>query len=273
MISKIAIQGIQGCFHEEAARIFYGKDVEILPCANFEDEFEQVNNGRADGLIMAIENTVAGALLPNYALLHKYGKAIKGEVFLPIRQNLLVMPGVKMEELKEVHSHYMAIAQCREFFKDYPHIRLVEASDTASAAREVAERGDRSVGAIASVLAAEMFGLDVLAPSIETHKQNFTRFLIMDDRLSVPSYEINKASLCFTLPHQQGSLSHILSIFSFYELNLTKIQSLPIVGKEWQYFFYVDLKFNDFDRYRKAVDAVRPLVADIEVLGEYKSFG
>ena len=167
----------------------------------------------------------------------------------------------------------MAIAQCREFFKDYPHIRLVEASDTASAAREVAERGDRSVGAIASVLAAEMFGLDVLAPSIETHKQNFTRFLIMDDRLSVPSYEINKSSLCFTLPHQQGSLSHILSIFSFYELNLTKIQSLPIVGKEWQYFFYVDLKFNDFDRYRKAIDAVRPLVADIEVLGEYKSFG
>ena len=167
----------------------------------------------------------------------------------------------------------MAIAQCREFFKEYPHIKLVESADTASAAREVSERGDRTVGAIASVLAAEMFGLEVLAPCIETHKQNFTRFLIMDDRLSIPSYEINKASLCFTLPHRQGSLSHILSIFSFYELNLTKIQSLPIVGKEWQYFFYVDLKFNDYDRYRKGIDAVRPLVADIEILGEYKSFG
>lgn len=273
MNSKIAIQGIHGCFHEEAARIFYGKEVEILPCVNFEDEFDKVNKGMADGLIMAIENTVAGALLPNYALLHKYGKAIKGEVFLPIRQNLLVMPGVKIEELKEVHSHYMAIAQCREFFKEYPNIKLVESADTASAAREVAERGDRTIGAIASVLAAEMFGLEVLAPSIETHKQNFTRFLIMDDRLSIPSYEINKASLCFTLPHRQGSLSHILSIFSFYELNLTKIQSLPIVGKEWQYFFYVDLKFNDYDRYRKGIDAVRPLVADIEILGEYKSFG
>lgn len=273
MNSRIAIQGIHGCFHEEAARIFYGKEVEILPCVNFEDEFDKVNKGMADGLIMAIENTVAGALLPNYALLHKYGKAIKGEVFLPIRQNLLVMPGVKIEELKEVHSHYMAIAQCREFFKEYPNIKLVESADTASAAREVAERGDRTIGAIASVLAAEMFGLEVLAPSIETHKQNFTRFLIMDDRLSIPSYEINKASLCFTLPHRQGSLSHILSIFSFYELNLTKIQSLPIVGKEWQYFFYVDLKFNDYDRYRKGIDAVRPLVADIEILGEYKSFG
>lgn len=273
MNSKIAIQGIKGCFHEEAARIFYGKEVEILPCANFDDEFQQVNAGNADGLIMAIENTVAGALLPNYALLHKYKKSIKGEVFLPIRQNLLVMPGVTIEELTEVHSHYMAIAQCREFFKQYPHIKLVEASDTASAAREVSERKDRRIGAIASTLAAEMFELEVLAASIETHKQNFTRFLIMDDRLVVPSYEINKASLCFTLPHQQGSLSHILSIFSFYELNLTKIQSLPIVGKEWQYFFYVDLKFTDFDRYRKAIDAVKPLVADIEILGEYKSFG
>ncbi len=270
--NKIAIQGVHGCFHEQAARIFYGNDMDILPCITFDDLFTGLEKGEADGAIMAIENTVAGALLPNYALLHKFKRAVKGEVFLPIHQNLMALPGEKIEGLKEVHSHYMAIAQTREFFKQYPNLRLVESVDTALSAKEIRDGNLRGVGAIASSLAAELFGLEILAPNIETHKQNFTRFLIMDDRIKVETKEIDKSSICFTLPHEKGSLSHILSVFSFYDLNLTKIQSLPIVGREWQYFFYVDLKFDDYDRYRKAVEAVRPLLEYIEILGEYKSF-
>lgn len=272
MNKKIAIQGVHGCFHEQAARLYYGKEIEVLECLNFEDLFTGLEQGNADGAVMAIENTVSGGLLPNYSLLHKYGKQIKGEVFLRIQQNLMALPGQKLEEIREVHSHYMAIAQTRDFFKQYPRIRLIESEDTAKSAADIARKGEKGVGAIASVLAAELFGLEILQESIETHKQNFTRFLILDDSLQVPEAEINKASICFTIPHTKGRLSQILSIFAFYDLNLTKIQSLPIPGKEWQYFFYVDLKFDDYARYREAMSAVHPLMEDVQIMGEYKSF-
>lgn len=271
-MTKIAIQGVHGCFHEQAARLFYGNQIEVCECLSFEDLFASLEQQKANGAIMAIENTVAGGLLPNYSLLRKHGKRIKGEVFLRIQQNLMALPGQRIEDLTEVHSHYMAIAQTREFFKQYPHIRLVESEDTAKSAADVAATGQMGVGAIASGLAAELFGLEILQASIETHKQNFTRFLILDDHINVSEKDIDKSSICFTLPHKTGRLSQVLSIFAFYDLNLTKIQSLPIPGKEWQYFFYVDLKFEDYSHYCEAMNAVKPLVEELTVMGEYKSY-
>ncbi len=275
MGKKIAIQGVKGCFHEQAARLFYQDHGHIVPeiveCAAFDDLYRSMDSGTADAAVMAIENTVSGGLLPNFELLRKYDRKIKGEVFLRIQQNLMAMPGQRIEDIKEVRTHYMAINQTREFFKDYPWIRLVESEDTAKSAADVAHGRLMGVGAVASVLAADMYGLEVLAEGIETYKQNFTRFLVFDDSLKVSHDEVDKASMCFTLPHTPGSLAHVLTILSFYGMNLTRIQSLPIPGQEWQYFFYVDIKFDDYVRYEQALAAVRPLMEDLNILGEYKS--
>ena len=271
-MTNLAIQGVKGCFHEEAGRLFYGNQVEITECRGFEELFLKLETNEVDALVIAIENTVAGGLLPNYTLLKQYEHQIKGEVYIRIKQNLMALPGQKIEDIKEVRSHYMAIAQTRQFFKNYPHIKLVEYDDTAKAASDIARDKLMGVGAIASELASEMFGLDILFGSIETHKQNFTRFLIVDKGLNVATEDINKASICFTLPHKSGRLSQVLSIFAFYDLNLTKIQSLPLVGKEWQYFFYVDLKFDDYQQYLDGLTAVRPLVDEFTIMGEYKSW-
>ena len=273
MEKKIAIQGVKGCFHEQAARLFYQEHGNIVPqtveCLTFDDLYKAIDKGLADAAVMAIENTVSGGLLPNFELLRKYDRKIKGEVFLRIQQNLMALPGQTIEDIKEVRTHYMAINQTREFFKDYPWIRLVESEDTAKSAADVAEGGLMGVGAVASTLAAELYGLDILAESIETYKQNFTRFLILDDALEVDKTNVNKSSMCFTLSHTPGSLAHVLTILSFYGMNLTRIQSLPIPGQEWQYFFYVDIKFDDYLRYEQALSAVRPLMEDLNVLGEY----
>ena len=273
MEKKIAIQGVKGCFHEQAARLFYQEHGHIVPqtveCLTFDDLYKSIDKGQADAAVMAIENTVSGGLLPNFELLRKYDRKIKGEVFLRIQQNLMALPGQTIEDIKEVRTHYMAINQTREFFKDYPWIRLVESEDTAKSAADVAQGGLMGVGAVASTLAAELYGLDILAESIETYKQNFTRFLILDDALEVDKAKVNKSSMCFTLPHAPGSLAHVLTILSFYGMNLTRIQSLPIPGHEWQYFFYVDIKFDDYLRYEQALSAVRPLMEDLNILGEY----
>jgi prephenate dehydratase len=273
MSRRVAIQGIKGCFHEQAAYLFYeGLSLpkpEVVECSGFEELYWKMDKGEADAAIMAIENTVSGGLLPNFELLRKYDRKIKGEVFLRIQQNLMALPGQSIQEIKEVRTHYMAINQTREFFKDYPWIRLVEAEDTAKSAAQVAAEGLKGVGAVASTLAADLYGLDMLAESIETYKQNFTRFLIFDDSLEVDKTKVNKASMCFTLCHKPGSLAHVLTILSFYDMNLTRIQSLPIPGQEWQYFFYVDIKFDDYFRYEQALAAVRPLMEDLNILGEY----
>lgn len=272
-MKRIAIQGVKGCFHEQAARLFYENHEQAVPdiveCSTFDGLYKSLDREAADAAVMAIENTVSGGLLPNFELLRKYDRKIKGEVFLRIQQNLMALPGQRIEDIKEVRTHYMAINQTREFFKDYPWIRLVESEDTAKSAAEVASEGLMGVGAVASTLAAELYGLEILAESIETYKQNFTRFLVFDDALEVDRSKVNKASMCFTLPHTPGSLAHVLTIMSFYGMNLTRIQSLPIPGQEWQYFFYVDIKFDDYVRYEQAVAAVRPLMEDLNVLGEY----
>ena len=275
MSKRIAIQGVKGCFHEQAARLFYEEHGHVVPdiveCLTFDSLYESMNAGKADAAVMAIENTVSGGLLPNFELLRKYDHKIKGEVFLRIQQNLMAMPGQKIEDIREVRTHYMAINQTREFFKNYPWIRLVESEDTAKSAAEVAAEGLMGVGAVASTLAADLYGLEILAESIETYKQNFTRFLILDDSLEVERQKIDKSSMCFTLSHTPGSLAHVLTILSFYGMNLTRIQSLPIPGQEWQYFFYVDIKFDDYVRYEQALAAVRPLMEDLRILGEYTS--
>ena len=272
-MKRIAIQGIKGCFHEQAARLFYEEHGHIVPdiveCATFEDLYRSMASGESDAAVMAIENTVSGGLLPNFELLRKYDRKIKGEVFLRIQQNLMALPGQKIEDIREVRTHYMAINQTREFFKKYPWIRLVESEDTAKSAADVSVQGLAGVGAVASELASELYGLEILAESIETYKQNFTRFLVFDDSLEVDISKVNKASMCFTLSHSPGSLAHVLTILSFYGMNLTRIQSLPIPGQEWQYFFYVDIKFEDYLRYEQALAAVRPLMEDLNILGEY----
>ena len=270
---RVAIQGIKGCFHEQAAYMFYENigipKPEVVECSSFDELYVKMDVGAADAAIMAIENTVSGGLLPNFELLRKYDRKIKGEVFLRIKQNLMTLPGQKIEDLREVRSHYMAINQTRQYFNDYPWIRLVEYGDTAKSAADIVKEGVEGVGAIASELAADIYGLEIIAESIETYKQNFTRFLVFDDAIEVDKSRINKASMCFTLPHTPGSLAHVLTILSFYDMNLTRIQSLPIPGQEWQYFFYVDIKFDDYTRYEQALSAVKPLMADLNILGEY----
>lgn len=270
-MKRIAIQGYSGCFHEEAARLFYLKDIETVECATFNDLYSRLNADEADAAIMAIENTVSGGLLPNFDLLRKNDRKIKGEVFIRIKQNLMALPGQSIEDIKEVRSHYMAINQTRAFFSNYPHIRLSESEDTAKSAADIAKAGELGVGAVASELAAKLYGLEIIAPSIEVHKENFTRFLILDNSLEIEQTKINKASICFTLPHTTGSLAHILTVLSFYGMNLTRIQSLPIPGHTWQYFFYVDIKFDTYERYQQAISAVRPLMEDLNILGEYPS--
>ncbi len=276
MATRVAIQGFSGCFHEQAARMFYRQErdtvPEIVECTTFDGLFRALSSGRADAAVMAIENTTSGGLLPNYELLRKYPVRIKGEIYLPIHQNLMALPGQKLEDIREVRTHYMAINQTRAFFEEKcPWIKMVESEDTAKSAADVARDHLEGVGAVASTLAAELFGLEILEASIETYKENFTRFLILDDGIEVPPERIDKASICFTLPHTPGSLAHILTILSFYDMNLTRIQSLPIPGKKWQYFFYADIKFDRYERYSQALSAVRPLIEDLTILGEYVS--
>ena len=274
-MTRVAIQGYRGCFHEQASKEFYSSlevDTVIVECPTFESLFESLAGGCADAAVMAIENTISGGLLPNFELLRSNPYRIKGEIYIPIHQNLMALPGQKIEDIREVRTHYMAINQTRKFFeRNCPWITMVESEDTAKSAIDIANEGLMGVGAVASELAAEENGLVILAKGIETYKQNFTRFLILDDSISVPRDRTNKASLCFTLPHKPGSLAQVLTILSFYDMNLTRIQSLPIPGQEWQYFFYVDITFSTYNRYRQALKAVRPLMAGLDILGEYKS--
>lgn len=274
-MKKVAIQGYKGCFHEEAARTFYAQSglvPDILECDTFEGLYRALESEAADAAVMAIENTVSGGLIHNFELLRRYDRKIKGEVYLRIKQNLMALPGQSIEDIKEVRTHYMAINQTRDFFqRECPWITLVESEDTAKSAAEIAGNRLLGVGAVASSLAADLYSLEILRESIETYKQNFTRFLIFDEAVTLPESAIDKASICFTLPHKPGSLAHILTILSFYDMNLTRIQSLPIPGREWQYFFYVDIKFDDYNRYCQALSAVRPLIEDLNILGEYKA--
>lgn len=274
-MKQVAIQGVSGAFHEIAARgYFCDENIEIIPCNTFKDLFQKIEDDHSIIGIVAIENTIAGSLLQNHNLLKQSGCKIIGEFKLRIEHQLAALPNQKMEEIYEVHSHPIALMQCEDFLEQHKNLKAVEAEDTALAAKDIAENKITGRGAICSRLAAEMYGLEILAKGIETNKRNFTRFMIIakpdlaEKMMNVD--EIDKSSLVFTLPHQSGSLSQVLSVLSFYNMNLTKIQSLPIVGSEWEYQFYINLTFDNYTRYLQALDAIRPLTRDFLILGEYK---
>lgn len=271
-VKKAAIQGGHGAFHEIATRKFFSNNIEVLPCETFDNIIEKIESGEVDFGVMAIENTVAGSLVPNYLLLRESPVKIIGEEYIRIKHNLVALPGQKIEDITEVHSHYMAIAQCRKFFKQYPKIKLVESVDTALSARKIQDKKLIGKGAIASDLAAQLYDLEILASEIETNERNYTRFLILESLDNNTKFEgcCTKSSLCFSLPHHKGSLSQVLSVFAFYDLNLTKIQSMPIIGKEFKYFFYADISFDNYERYQQCLVAIKPLVVDFQILGEYK---
>ena len=274
-MKKVAIQGIKGSFHEIAARDYFtGEEIEIIPCDTFKDVFAAIR--KDNGIIgaIAIENTIAGSLLPNYNLLRESDCRIIGEYKLRIEHNLAAAKGQKIEDLTEVHSHPIALRQCEDFLELHKRLKAVESSDTASSAKEIADKQITGRGAICSKFAAQEYGLEILAEGIETNKRNFTRFLIVADPWRADELQkgaaVNKSSVVFTLPHEEGSLAKILSILSFYHINLTKIQSLPIIGREWEYQFYINLTFDDLYRYKQSLDAIRPLIKDFKILGEYK---
>jgi prephenate dehydratase len=272
-IKKIAIQGGYGAFHEIAAlNYFKDEEIDIVPSNTFKDLFKSLKLAKADYGIMAIENSLAGSILPNYNLLRESNMKIIGEIYLRIKQNLVALPGQTIEDIKEVYSHPMAILQCQLFFDKYPHIRLVDSIDTALSAKDIQKHKRTGVGAIASSLAAGKYGLEIMSEGIETNKMNYTRFLIVKDRNgdNAKDSRANKASIHFALAHKIGSLSKILSILSFYDINLTKIQSLPIIGQDWEYQFYVDIMWDDDKRYIQALEAIKPFTSDLGVLGEYE---
>lgn len=269
---KIAIQGGFGAFHEIAATHYFNNDnIEIYPRNTFKDLMKSLKQRKADYGIMAIENSIAGSILPNYSLIKESDMHIVGEIYLRIKQNLVALHGQKIESIREVYSHPMAILQCQEFFDQFPGIKLIESIDTALSAREIQDKKLEGVAAIASNMAAEKYDLNILAEGIETNKMNYTRFLILRENGKRPDIsKVNKASVHFALAHQIGSLSKILSILSYYEINLTKIQSLPIMGKDWEYQFYIDLVFSDYEWYRMSLDAVKPFTSELGILGEYE---
>ena len=269
---RVAIQGVPGAFHDIAARHFFGADrVELMPAHTFRQLVEEVESGVADTGLMAIENTIAGSIIGNYRLLTASKLRAVGEVYLRIRQNLMALPGQRVEDLLEVHSHPMAIAQCDEFFAQHPNIRLVEMEDTALSAQRIAQQQLQGVGAIASHLAASMYGLEILGDSIETNKQNFTRFLVLGRMEEVkPITSSDKVSLFFSLSHEVGSLHKVLAALAAHGANLTKIQSAPIEGKPWEYFFFVDFVTEEGVNWQTAVEAIRPFTHSLEVLGAYR---
>ena len=271
---RIAIQGYPGAFHEMAARYYFeDTPVEIIPADTFQEVVQLVEDTEiADVGLMAIENTLAGGMLPNHKLINGSNLHITGEIYLRVVQNLMVLPGQKIEDLKEVHSHYMAIRQCRKYFSQYPHIRLVESLDTALSAKEIRENNLTGRGAIASELAAELYELDILGPSIETNKQNYTRFLVLQHQYfsGNDAQKVDKASISFTTSHEAGSLNKVLSVLAAYDINLSKIQSVPIEGRHWEYMFFVDLTAKSSMRLDQALNAIRPICNNLKVLGLYE---
>ncbi len=274
-MKRVAIQGIVGSFHDIAVHEFYqGEQIQLLCCSTFEQVFNEVRQDPTVIAMVAIENTIAGSLLHNYELLRDSGTTIVGEHKLHITHSICCLPDDDWSTLTEVHSHPVALMQTRHYLEHHPGLRIIEGEDTAGSARMIAEEQRHGLAAICHAEAARMYGLKVLEDGIEDNKHNFTRFLVCSapqkaDMLR-PLTEVNKSSIVFALPHEEGSLSAVLAILSFYKINLTKIQSLPIIGHEWEYLFYVDVVFNSLTRYRQAVDAIIPLTRSLNILGEYR---
>ncbi|MDY3266720.1 MAG: prephenate dehydratase [Phocaeicola sp.] len=273
-MKRIAIQGVLGSYHDIAAHKFFkDEEIELICCNTFEEVFNQMKKDSDVIGVMAIENTIAGSLLHNYELLRESGATIVGEHKLRISHSIMCLPDEDWSDLTEVNSHPVALAQCRDFLQNHPNLKVVETEDTAGSAENISKNNLKGHAAICSKYAAQLYGMKILEEGIETNKHNFTRFLVIcnpwiADEMKERS-KVNKANIVFSLPHSEGSLSKVLSIFSFYNINLTKIQSLPIIGREWEYMFYVDVMFNDYLRYKQSIDAVTPLTKALKILGEY----
>ncbi len=274
-MKKVAIQGIAGSYHDIAAHDYFeGETIEILPCDSFRDVIHAVKKDANVIGLMAIENTIAGSLLQNHELIRESELRITGEYKLRISHSLVCLPEEDFRDIREINSHPIALMQCYEFLSQYPDLKIVETGDTAASAYDIAQKKLKGRAAICSKFAAGIYGMRVLQEGIETNKRNFTRFLALSNKWNADELmsgkKPNKASLVFALPHTEGSLSKVLSILSFYGINLTKIQSLPIVGREWEYLFYIDLAYADYMRYRQSLDAIIPLTKDFKILGEYE---
>ncbi len=273
-MKKIAIQGVPGSFHDIAAhKYFPGEEIELLCCATFEEIFRHIKEDSNVIGMLAIENTIAGSLLHNYELLRDSGTTIIGEHKLRIKHSIMCLPEDDWDTLTEVNSHPVALQQCRDFLMRHPSLKIVETNDTAESAEAIRRDNLRGHAAICHKDVAQMHDMKILEEGIETNKHNFTRFLVVADPWKADELKerskVNKANIVFSLPHSEGSLSQVLSIFSFYRINLTKIQSLPIIGREWEYMFYVDVMFDDYLRYKQSIDAVTPLTKELKILGEY----
>ena len=270
MQSTIAIQGIKGSFHHQVVLNYFPLDIQLLECLTFDALATALISGEATQAVMALENSIAGSIIPNYALLDNHNLQIIGESYLSIEHNLMALDGQSIADLKEVHSHPMALLQCKAFFSKHPHIRLVEAEDTADIARLIKNENLHGIGAIASVKAAEFYDLKIYAESIQTIKNNVTRFVIIQAKGSlVDEKQISKAALKFVLDHQRGSLAAVLNVMSDCQLNLTKIQSLPVIETPGKYAFFVDVTFDSFKQYKKAKSIIEIMATEFKILGEY----
>ncbi|NLP58841.1 prephenate dehydratase [Lutibacter sp. B1] len=266
---KVAIQGIKGSFHHIVAEEYFGKNIELIECMSFSEMPGLLHDKKAEVVIMAIENSIAGAILPNYALIDENKLTICGEYHLPIHHNLMALEGQKIEDITEVYSHPMALLQCHKFFKDFPHIKLIEDKDTAVVAKRIQEGKLKGVGAIASKLAAETYGLEILASEIQTIKGNATRFFILTNSENKSSVSADKASIKFITSNETGSLALVLTILAKHDLNLSKIQSMPVIDTPWKYAFFADFIFKSYADYFNAINEVKEKVEMLKVLGEY----
>lgn len=271
MAIKVSIQGYEGSFHQEAAQTFFGKNVEVICCATFRDVVKiAADKNLSDGGVMAIENSIAGSILPNYNLLQNSKLEIVGEVYLSIQQNLLVNPTVQLEDIREVHSHQMALLQCYQYLEKY-NWKLIETEDTALSAKHIHQHKNKHAAAIASKLAAKLYNLKVIAPSIQTMKNNYTRFLILQRIGSFTSViDANKASINFITDHKKGSLAKVLTCVAGAGINLSKLQSLPIPGSNFNYSFHADMEFETLNIFNTTLEKMKALTASLKVYGIYK---
>lgn len=273
-MKRIAIQGRNGSFHDIAAHEYFkGEQIQVICCATFEDVFKEMEKDPTIIGMMAIENTIAGSLLHNYELLTASGTTVVGEHKVHIQHSICCLPEEDWDSINEIDSHPVALMQCRGFLAKHPEMKAVECEDTAGSAEEIRKNNLRGKAAICHASAAALYDMKVLEDSIEDNKHNYTRFLILSNPRKAdflrPLENTNKSSIVFSLPHSEGSLSKVLTILSFYDINLTKIQSLPVIGHEWEYLFYVDVTFENLTRYRQSIDAIIPLTKELKILGEY----
>ena len=266
----IAMQGIEGCFHQQAANYFFDKSVSVECCATFKEVIAAAKDkNRTNGCIMAIENSIAGSILPNYNLLQGSNLKVAGEIYMQIHQNLLVNQEVELDDIKEVHSHTMALQQCYKFLDQYKW-KLVESDDTALSARHIAQYKSKHIAAIASSLAADIYGLKIIAPRIQTLKKNYTRFLVLKRPEDIGEQQTgNKASVNFQTIHKEGSLARVLGVIAIHKVNLTKLQSFPIPGSEFKYQFHADMEFDNMESFERVIKKITPLTEDIKIYGIY----